>query len=166
KSGSEGCGGSRSEEIGEHYTSCAACVRAVIGRQPQNVRRDGRSPLDYMLSRVVTLSGVGDVERTILAAHACAASAYSFAGYNLIAELLRGRAGDGSFGEQVNLTSFGIFALLAAGRPPGYRPIRRATGWLEHQQNADGGFGFAARGTGSDVDDTAAVAQALFDAHA
>ena len=161
-----GFGGARGQASGELYTAWAAMGLAASGRQPQNVRRDGRSPLDYMRSRVGTLSGVGDVERTILAAHACAASAYSFAGYNLVAELLRGRAGDGSFGEQVNLTSFGIFALLAAGRPPGYRPIRKATGWLEHQQNADGGFGFAARGTGSDVDDTAAVVQALFDARA
>jgi len=161
-----GFGGARGQASGELYTAWAAMGLAASGRQPQSVRRNGRSPLGYMRSRASTLSGIGDVERTILAAHACGASAYSFAGYDLIAELLRGRAGDGSFGEQVNLTSFGSLALLAAGRPPVYRPIRRATGWLEHQQNADGGFGFAARGTGSDVDDTAAVAQALFDVHA
>ena len=49
-------------------------------------------------------TGVGDAERTILAARACGASPYSFAGRNLVAEVLRARAADGSFAHQVNLT--------------------------------------------------------------
>jgi energy-coupling factor transport system substrate-specific component len=161
-----GFGAARGQASGQLYTAWAAMGLAAIGREPLTVRRGGRSPLDYMLGRVGTLSGVGDVERTILAAHACGASAYSFGGYNLVAEMLRGRARDGSFGEQNNLTSFAIFALIAVGHSPAYPPIRKAAGWLERQQNGDGGFGFAARGSASDVDDTAAVVQALFDARA
>src|SRR5205085_1913157 len=44
--------------------------------------------------------------------------------------------------------------------------LRGAASWLRRQQNADGGFGFGGRGGGSDVDDTAAVLQALVDAGA
>ena len=161
-----GFGAARGQPSSELYTAWAAMGLAASGREPRGVRRHGRSPLDFMRSRASTLSGVGDVERTILAAHVCGASAYSFAGYNLVAELFRARARDGSFGEQVNLTSFAIFALTAVGHSASYPPIRKAAGWLEHQQNGDGGFGFATRGAGSDVDDTAAALQALFDAGA
>jgi prenyltransferase beta subunit len=139
---------------------------AASGRDPVSVRRGGRSPLDYMRSEVGALSGLGDVERTILAAHACGASPYLFAGYDLPGELLRGRARDNSFSDQVNLTAFAIIALTAAGHSPRYGPIHEAAGWLERQQNGDGGFGFARRGTASDVDDSGAVLQALFDAGA
>jgi prenyltransferase/squalene oxidase-like repeat protein len=161
-----GFGAGRGQASSELYTAWAAMGLAASGREPRGVRRGGHSPLDYMRSRASTLSGVGDVERTILAARACGASAYSFGGYDLLTELLRGRSADGSFGEQANLTSFAIFALIAVGHSPRYGAIRQAMRWLERQQNPDGGFSFGARGTGSDVDDTAAVVQALFDAGA
>jgi Prenyltransferase and squalene oxidase repeat len=158
-----GFGAARGQASSELYTAWAAMGLAAIGREPLGVRRNGHSPLDYMRGQVRTLSGVGDVERTILAAHACNASAYSFAGYNLVAELMRGRARDSSFADQVNLTSFAIFALIATGHSSRYAAIREATAWLVRQQNRDGGFGFAARGAASDVDDTAAALQALRD---
>jgi energy-coupling factor transport system substrate-specific component len=161
-----GFGAGRGEASSQLYTAWAVMGLAAIGREPLGVRRNGRSPLDYMRSNVSALSGVGDVERTILAARACGASAYSFAGYDLVSEMMRGRVGDGSFSEQANLTSFAIFALVSVGHSPRYPAIRQAAAWLERQQNGDGGFGFATRGTGSDVDDTAAVVQALFDAGA
>jgi energy-coupling factor transport system substrate-specific component len=161
-----GFGAARGQASSELYSAWAAMGLAASGRNPLSVRHGARSPLDYMESQVRTLSGVGDVERTILAAHACGASPYSFAGYNLPSELLRGRSRDSSFGDQVNLTAFAIIALTAAGHSSHYAPIREAAGWLERQQNSDGGFGFARRGAGSDVDDTGAVLQALFDAGA
>jgi uncharacterized membrane protein len=161
-----GFGGARGEASGQLYTAWATMGLAANGREPLSVRRSGRSPLDFMRSRASALSGVGDVERTILAARACGASAYAFAGYDLVSEMLRGRSRDGSFGEQANLTAFAIFALVSVGHSPRYPAIRQAAAWLERQQNGDGGFGFASRGTGSDVDDTAAVVQALFDAGA
>ena len=80
--------------------------------------------------------------------------------------MLRARDRDGSFEHLVNLTSFAIFALRAVGHSPALRPIRDAAGWIERQQNADGGFGFDARGSPSDVDDTGAALQALADAGA
>jgi hypothetical protein len=80
--------------------------------------------------------------------------------------MMRARAGDGSFAHQVNLTAFAVFAMRALGHSPRSHAIRAAAGWLERQQNSDGGFGFAARGSSSDVDDSAVALQALVDAGA
>ena len=80
--------------------------------------------------------------------------------------MLRARASDGSFDHLVNLTAFAIFALRAAGSSAGLPGPRSRRSWLERQQNPDGGFGFAGRGGGEDVDDTAAALQALVDAGA
>jgi prenyltransferase beta subunit len=134
---------------------------AAAGRNPATVRRGGRSLLDSLRGEVSTLDGLGDAERTILAASACGASAYSFAGRNLVAEVLQARDSDNSFEHLVNLTSFAIFALRAVGHSQNFHLIREAAGWIEHQQNSDGGFGFGAHGSSSDVDDTGAALQAL-----
>ncbi len=73
---------------------------------------------------------------------------------------------DGSFENQVDLTAFAIFALRAVGHSPGFAPIREAAGWIERQQNSDGGFSFDTHGSPSDVDDTGTALQALADAGA
>ena len=156
-------GGQRSSEL---YTGWAAMGLAAAGRNPATLRRNGRSVLDSLRGEAATLNGIGDDERTILAARACGASPYSFAGRNLVAEVLRGRTSDDSFDHQVNLTAFAIFALRAAGHSARFSAIREAAGWIERQQNGDGGFGFGARGSRSDVDDTGAALQALADAGA
>jgi energy-coupling factor transport system substrate-specific component len=109
-----------------------------------------------------TLRSAGDIERTILALHACGVSARSLrAPGGLVAGLLRSRAPDRSFGHLSNQTAFAILALRAAGYPASHPVIAGAVAWLVRQQNADGGFGFGPRGGGSDVDDTAAALQAL-----
>jgi Prenyltransferase and squalene oxidase repeat len=156
-----GFGGTRGQGSSELYTAWAAMGLAAAGRDPASVRRSGRSMLDSLRAEAVTIQGLGDVERTILALRACGASAYSFAGRNLVAEVLRARAGDGSFGHLVNLSSFAILALRAVGHSASYPPIRGAVGWIERQQNRNGGFGYGGRGSSSDVDDTGAALQAL-----
>jgi energy-coupling factor transport system substrate-specific component len=161
-----GFGGTSGQGSSELYTAWTAMGLAAAGRDPASVRRDGHSVLDSLRGEVSTLQGVGDEERTILAARACGASAYSFAGHDLVAEMLRTRESDDSFDNQVNLTAFAIFALRAVGHSAGYGAIREAAGWIERQQNSDGGFSFGAHGSPSDVDDTAAVLQALVDAGA
>jgi hypothetical protein len=161
-----GYGPGRGAGSSELYTAWAAMGLAAVGKDPAGVRSDGRSVLDSLRAEVSTLSGLGDAERTILAIRACNASPYSFAGRDLVAEVLSARARDGSYEDQVNLTAFAIFALRAAGHSPAYRPIREAAGWIERQQNSDGGFSFGTGGSPSDVDDTAAALQALADAGA
>jgi Prenyltransferase and squalene oxidase repeat len=161
-----GFGGARGQSSSELYTAWAAMGLAAAHRNPAGVRSHGHSVLDSLRSEASTVQGLGDAERTILALHACGASAHSFAGRDLLSEVLRARSGDNSFQHQVNLTSFAIFSLRAAGHSAGFAAIRDAAGWIERQQNTDGGFGFGARGSSSDVDDTAAALQALVDANA
>ena len=161
-----GYGAARGAGSSELYTAWAAMGLAAAGDDPAKVRRDGHSVLDSLRAEASTLNGLGDAERTILAAHACGASPYSFAGRDLVAEVLGARAADGSFEDQVNLTAFAILALRAVGHSAVFGPIREAAGWIERQQNRDGGFSFGAGGSPSDVDDTAAALQALDDAGA
>jgi hypothetical protein len=156
-----GFGGARGQSSSELYTAWSAMGLAAAGRDPANVRRDGHSVCDSLRAEAATLDGLGDAERTILAAHACGASAYSFAGRDLVAEVLKARDSDDSFEHLVNLTSFAIFALRAVGHSPSYPAIRDAAGWIEQQQNSDGGFSFGELGSSSDVDDTGAALQAL-----
>jgi energy-coupling factor transport system substrate-specific component len=161
-----GFGGAKGQSSSELYTAWTAIGLAAAGRDPASVRRGGHSVLDSLRGEVSTLNGLGDAERTILAAQACGASSYSFAGRNLVAEVLKARGSDNSFEHLVNLTSFAIFALRAVGHSQSYPAIRDAAGWIERQQNSDGGFGFGGRGSPSDVDDTGAALQALADAGA
>jgi prenyltransferase beta subunit len=161
-----GFGGARGQGSSELYTAWTAMGLAATGRNPVSVRRSGHSVLDSLRAQASTLQGLGDAERTILAPRGRGASAYSFAGRDLVAEVLRARASDRSFAHQVNLTAFAIFALRAVGHSPGLPAIHQAAGWIERQQNSDGGFSFGARGSPSDVDDTGAALQALADASA
>jgi len=161
-----GFGAARGQDSSELYTAWTAIGLAAAGHDPAGVRRGGHSVLDSLRAEVSTLAGLGDAERTILAASACGASAYSFAGRDLVAEVLRARDSDNSFEQLVNLTAFAIFALRAVGHSSSFPAIRDAAGWIERQQNSDGGFGFGAHGSPSDVDDTGAALQALADAGA
>jgi prenyltransferase beta subunit len=161
-----GFGGANGQSSSELYTAWVAMGLAAAGHNPSDFDRVGHSILDSLRNQASTLQGLGDAERTILAVHACGASAYSFAHRNLVAEVLAARASDDSFEHLVNLTSFAIFALRAVGHSASFTDIREAAGWIERQQNSDGGFGFGAHGSPSDVDDTGAALQALADAGA
>lgn len=156
-----GFGGDRGNASDPLYTSWAVMGIAATGRDPRTVRRGGRSGVDYLVREVARVRGTGDLERTILALHAGRRSPRSVGGRDLVAELLRRRRADGSFGGLVNQTAFAILALRAGGRPRGDRVVRAAAGWLGGQHNADGGFNFAGRGGPSGIDDTAAALQGL-----
>ena len=160
-----GFGGRAGQSSSELYTAWAAIGLAAAGHQPRQLRRDGHSVLDSLRAGAGSLQGAGDLERTILALHACGASAHSLPGGDPTARLLADQGSDGSFQHLTNLTEFGIFALRAAGLPASSRQVRAAARWLAAQQEPDGGFGFAARPAGgagaSDVDDTGAAIQAL-----
>ncbi len=159
-----GFGGARGQSSSELYTGWVAIGLAAAGREPLSVRRDGHTVLDALRGEAASLQGAGDIERTILALHACGVSVRSLPGGDPVARLLGFRDGDGSFGRLSNLTAFAIFALRAAGYSAADPIVRGAARWLSGQQEADGGFGFGPRGGGSDVDDTAAVLQAIVDA--
>jgi hypothetical protein len=156
-----GWGAAAGQPTSELYSAWAAIGLAAAGRNPQSVRRDGRTVLDALRAHAGTLEDAGDYERTMLALRACGAPVTSLAGKNLLAGLLRYRGSDGSFSHQVNLTAFAIFALRATGDSAGEPAVHAAGAWIARQQDADGGFNFDVRGGSSDVDDTAAALQAL-----
>jgi len=159
-----GFGAARGQRTSELYTAWAALGLAAAGRNPRSLVRDGRSVLNALYSGSAMLEGPGDLERTIMALHACGVSAGSLGPRNLLGELLRSRAGDGSFEHLVNITTFAIFALRDAEGSAAGSLVRAAGVWIARQQNANGGFGFGERGGASDVDDTAAALQGLVDA--
>jgi uncharacterized membrane protein len=149
--------GLRSDEL---YSAWAALGLAAAGRDPGRFERDGHSVLVAIRAQAGTLQGAGDLERTILALRACGVSARLPGQGSLIARLLRYRSADGSFGDLVNITTFAVLALRAAGRPAGDPLVAGAAAWLVAQQGTSGGFGYAGHGS-PDVDDTAAAIQAL-----
>jgi energy-coupling factor transport system substrate-specific component len=160
-----GFGASPGVPSSELYSAWAAIGLAAAGRDPLSLSRDGHTVLDALRGEAASLHGAGDLERTILALHACGAPVRSLpgggVGGDLIQRLLAFRASDGSFSHLANLTAFGVLALRAAGYGAGRPALAHAASWLARQQEADGGFGFAGRGGGSDIDDTAAAVQAL-----
>jgi energy-coupling factor transport system substrate-specific component len=134
------------------YSGWAALGLAAAGYNLGDVRHGGASLLDYVTATENSGTDPGSIERTILVLRAAGESAGG---------LLRRLQGDvranGSVANQVNLTSFAVLALRAAGvSPPG-----NMVGWLIHQQDSDGGFNFATAGGQSDVDDTGAALEAL-----
>ena len=161
-----GFGGASGQSSSELYSAWVAMGLAAAGRDPLSLSRDGHTVLDSIRGQAASLQGAGDLERTILALHACGVSVHSLPGGDPVKRLLRYRASDGSFEHLGNLTAFAIFALRAAGYAPSSPIVHGAGSWLARQQDPDGGFGFATRGGGSDVDDTAAILQGLIDSRA
>ena len=143
------------------HTSWAVIGLAAAGRNPNRVRRNGRSPVDYIVRGIGSVRALADLERTILALRAAGRSAHSVRGRNLVRELIGKRRRNGSFAGLANQTAFAILALRAAGRSRNDRTVRTAARWLINQHNRDGGYNFAGKGGRSGVDDTAAAVQAL-----
>jgi hypothetical protein len=140
-----GFGSGLHEPSAQLFTAWAVIGIAAAGGNPT-------AGATWIESHLSSLQGPGDLERTILALSAAHAPLH-----HLVSELQHDQSVDGSFNDQANLTAFGILALRAAHASD----IPTATTWLRRQQNRDGGFSFAQRGSPSDVDDTAAAVEAL-----
>ncbi len=141
--------GSSSSQL---YSGWAALGLASQGYNPQSVRHGGASLTEYITGGQSSQTDSGSLERTILVLRAAGLPAGS------LVSTLQGRIGaNGSVSGQVNLTAFAVLALRSAGVAPPANTI----GWLLRQQDSDGGFNFATKGPGSDVDDTGAALEAL-----
>lgn len=132
----------------------------AAGRHPLDVKKGGRTPIDFMRSRARELNETGELERTVLAVRGAGLDARSFAGRNLVSELLRRRRADGSFDGLANWTAFGIMALRAGGRAASSGAVAKSATWLARQQGTDGGFSVSGGGA-SFVDETGAALQGL-----
>lgn len=143
------------------YTGWTAVGLAAAGRQPLSIQKDGHTMLDAIQAQAGKLEGLGGIERTILALHACGLPAGMLGARDLAAQLAGYQQTNGSFAEEANHTAFGILAMRALGDPRRDPAIRAAGRWLAAQQNADGGFSFGVRGDPGDIDDTAAAIQGI-----
>jgi hypothetical protein len=156
-----GFGGARGQPSSQLLTGWTVIGLEAAGRNPLDVRRSGKSPIDYIRAHLAELKDTGEIERTILALEAAGIDSRRFGGRNLVDELLAHRDAEGSFERQSNWTAFGVLALRAVGRSPRSSVVKGSAAWLRRQQNSDGGFSFATRGGGSFVDETGAALQAF-----
>ncbi len=159
-----GFGGAKGQRSSELFSAWAAIGLAAADRDPLALNQGGHTVLSSIEGEASTLQGAGDLERTILALRACGVSTHRLPGGDPVVRLRHFRSPDGSFGRLVNLTAFAILALRASGESASDPVVRGAARWLAHQQNADGGFGYATRGTSSDIDDTGAALQGVVSA--
>jgi hypothetical protein len=157
QNGDGGFGFARGEASSPAMTGWAALGLEAAGVNPLDVDRGDATPITYLAATVGQISTTGDIERTILLLHGAGLNPRRFQGHDLVSRLLARRGGDGSWGQQVNPTAFGILALAAAGSDAGNS---HSAAWLRGVQNNDGGWGFAAK-SASDPDSTGAVLQAL-----
>jgi hypothetical protein len=160
RSAQNGDGGfafAKGEESSPAMTGWAVLGLEAAGVNPLDVDRGDATPITYLAGTVGQISTTGDIERTILLLSGAGLNPRHFQGHDLVSRLLARRGGDGSWGQQVNPTAFGILALKAAGATAGNS---HSAGWLRGIQNDDGGWGFAAK-SASDPDSTGAALQAL-----
>ena len=150
QNGDGGFGASPGASSSQLFSGWAALGLAAEGLNLQSVSHGGPSLIAYVSAGAPT--DVGSLERTILVLRAAGLPATA-----QVAALQRDVRADGSVSDQVNLTSFAMLALRAAG----VAPPQSMTAWLSRQQDSDGGFNFATAGGTSDVDDTGAALEAL-----
>jgi energy-coupling factor transport system substrate-specific component len=150
-----GFGASPRDSSDQLMTGWAALGLASGGRNPLDVTNGGRSAMDFIRSQAGSLNDTGELSRTIMVVEAAGASARSFGGHNLVADLQRRRQRNGAWDGLVNQTAFGILALKAAGAGG----LGKSARWIAQRQNGDGGFGFNAGQSSPDV--TGAVLEAL-----
>ncbi len=107
------------------------------------------------------------LERELMVVNAAGTDPHSFAGHDLVAEILARARDDGSFpyvpggrGE-INDTIFAIVALAPVREPAAQAAIQAAANWLIAQQNDDGGWAWSVKGSKSEADLTGAAIQAL-----
>jgi prenyltransferase beta subunit len=150
-----GYGAARGQPSSELYSGWVALALVAERRNPAHVAHGGRSLLAYI--RATVAHDPGSLERTILVARGAGVSATNFGGHNLVVGLKRHIRTNGSVSGRVNLTTFAVLALRAAGVTPPARMLR----WLVRQQDRNGGFSFAKAGDLADVDDTGAALEGL-----
>jgi energy-coupling factor transport system substrate-specific component len=152
-----GFSSSRGDRSSVAITGWAMLGLEASGRNPLDVIRGGRSPVEFLRRKSSSISSTGDLARTILALEGAGVSSRHFARRNLVRELRRRRRTNGSFEGWPNATAFGVLALRAAGARAG---SAHSLHWLRRMQNDDGGWGVVPRSS-SDADSTGAVLQAV-----
>ena len=152
-----GWGSSAGSASSPSITGWVMLALEAAGRNPLDVSKGGRTPVDYLRSTVGEIERSGDYARTILALEGAGVDTHSFAGHNLVSALVNRRAGNGSWEGWPGTTAYAVLALRAAGDSGG---LDATLSWLSKVQNSDGGWGDE-RGKPSTPDNTGAVMQAM-----
>ncbi len=152
-----GFGSAPDDDSGAEMTAWAMLGLAAAGRNPLDVSKRGRTPVDFLRGAIEELKSPGDLARTILALEGAGVDPREFGGANLVSRLLAKRRSNGSYEGWPNSTAFAAIALRAAGASGG---LEKSLSWLNEVQNDDGGWGDVP-GSPSTADGTGAVMQAL-----
>jgi len=152
-----GWGSSLDDDSSAAMTGWAMLGLEASGRNPFDVPRNGNTPVDFLRRNMDEVTSTGDIARTALALQGAGADPRSFAGRNLIADLLERRRDNGSFEGWPGTTAFSVIALREAGATGG---LDKTLSWLASVQNDDGGWGDVP-GSPSTADGTGAVMQAM-----
>ena len=152
-----GWGASPGEDSGSATTDWTMLGLEAAGRNPLDVAKAGKTPVDYLRAHVDGLGSPGSLARTIVALSGAGVDPRHFGGHNLVAELIDKRRDNGSFEGWPGSTAYAILALRGAGTDGAAEP---AAAWLRKVQNDDGGWGDTP-GSPSTADGTGASMMAL-----
>lgn len=172
-----GFGGDSGRESGQGFSAWVALALAAGGINPRCQARPGGTDaftflvnhfqrgLEEELSypRLPTTA----FERELMVVNASGGDPHSFAGYDLVKEILARARPDGSFpfvpgGQgEINDTVFAIVALAPVNEPEAQAAIQHAADWLISQQDDDGGWAWEVKGARTEADLTGAAIQAL-----
>jgi hypothetical protein len=153
-----GFGASAESDSSASITGWAMLGLEAAGRNPFDAARLGKTPIDFMRGSLGEVSSSGDLARTIVALEGAGADARSFGGRNLVEELRKRRAANGSFEGWPGTTSFSAIALRAADASGG---LDSTLSWLSDVQNNDDGWGDLPNQPPSNADVTGSVLQAI-----
>ena len=152
-----GFGASPGDGSSAAMTGWAMLGLEAAGRNPLDVSHRGHTPVDLLRADEKETSSTGDLARTILALEGAGVNPRTFAGRDLVGELIERRRKDGSFEGWPNDTAYSVIALRATGATGG---LDKSLEWLHSVQNDDGGWGDTPASP-STADGTGAVLQAL-----
>ncbi|HEY6729675.1 MAG TPA: prenyltransferase/squalene oxidase repeat-containing protein, partial [Solirubrobacterales bacterium] len=125
-------------QAGAEMTAWSMLALAAAARNPLDVVKGGKSPVDFLRSHRDEIRDPGDVARTILALVACGSDPRSFAGEDLVSRLLVERRDNGSYQGWPGTSAYAVLALRAAGANGSAQPTVE---WLRKVQGKEGGWG-------------------------
>lgn len=138
-----------------NITARAMFALAAAGTNPLDVKTYA-TPYGYLVNNRSDITEASDIALTILAMKTVGQDPRDFKGRNLI-EALRKRRGNGSFGNDVNVTAFSVLAFRSVGSS---KDAQYSIKWLNQAQNDNGGWGIA-KGANSDADSTGTALMAI-----
>jgi energy-coupling factor transport system substrate-specific component len=138
-----------------NITARAMFALAATGTNPLDVKTNA-TPYGYLVNHRSDVKQASDIALTILAMKTVGQDPRDFKGRNLI-DALRQWRGNGSYGNDVNVTAFAVLAFRSVGAS---KDAQYSLKWLYKAQNDNGGWGIA-KGSTSDSDSTGAALMAI-----